>query len=162
MGQITIQLNNRRYALSCHDGDEARLEELAAHVSQRINTLREELGNVGDDRLMVMSLLVMADEMLDARERVRELEKLLPARKLSKLAVLAADQARTQAERAGQAQENATQGEQGRESDKTDLDPDALAGANGKDVADEPVAREQRDDRNDGPQEISAVRRKED
>ena len=98
MAQTTIRVNGRSYALSCGDGEEARLEQLAAHVSKRITALQGEFGKVGDDKLMVMSLLMMADEVLDARDRVSALEKLLPTKELNKLAELAARQARELAE----------------------------------------------------------------
>ena len=93
MARTTIRVNDRNYSLSCGDGEEERLAELAAYVSKRINALNEEFGRIGDNKLMVMALLMMADEVLEALDRVRALEKLLPTRELSKLADLAAGQA---------------------------------------------------------------------
>ena len=101
MARTTIRVNDRNYSLSCGDGEEERLAELAAYVSKRINALNEEFGRIGDNKLMVMALLMMADEVLEALDRVRALEKLLPTRELSKLAELAAGQARELAQASG-------------------------------------------------------------
>jgi len=93
MAQTTIQVNERSYQLSCGEGEEARLAQLAAYVSARIEKLQDEFGKVGDDKLMVMSMVLMADEVLEALDRVSTLEKLLPTKELAKLAELAAGQA---------------------------------------------------------------------
>jgi len=68
MGQITISLNGRSYRLSCGDGEEDRLRELADYVCQRIDELAGDFKQVGDDRLLVMAALMVTDELFDARE----------------------------------------------------------------------------------------------
>lgn len=70
MGQVTVTINGRTYRLSCGDGDEARLLELAEHVRVRVEALAAEFGQVGDERLIVMAALLMADELLDARAQL--------------------------------------------------------------------------------------------
>ena len=100
MAQTTIQVNERSYSLSCGEGEEERLAQLAAYVSARIEKLRDEFGKVGDDKLMVMSMVLMADEVLEAKDRVRALEELLPTKELAKLAELAAGQAKKLAKEA--------------------------------------------------------------
>ena len=89
MGKARVSVNGRNYALVCADGQEARLEELAEFVSDRLATLKSQFGAGADDQLTVMALLLLADELLDARDRVDALEKLLPTKELSKLAKLA-------------------------------------------------------------------------
>lgn len=67
MGQVAVNLNGRSYRFDCGDGEEPRLKELAAHVKHRYDSLVREYGNVGEDRLMLMTALLIADELWDAR-----------------------------------------------------------------------------------------------
>ena len=68
MGQVAVTLNGRSYRLSCEPGEEARLTLLAAEVKARLDTLIDQFGNAGDDRLLLMAALTLADELLDARD----------------------------------------------------------------------------------------------
>jgi cell division protein ZapA len=70
MAQVAITLNDRTYRLVCDDGEEDRLVELAGYVKARVERLRAELGHVGDERLMLMAALMIADELFDARASV--------------------------------------------------------------------------------------------
>jgi cell division protein ZapA len=74
MAQVTVALNGRSYRLRCGDGEEGRLADLANHVSRRIDDLALEFGQYGDQRLLVMATLLIADEMLDLRAEVGRLE----------------------------------------------------------------------------------------
>ncbi len=74
MGQAAVKLNGKTYHLRCGDGEEERLAVLAAHVNGRIEALAAEFGQVGDERLMLMAALLTADELLDTRDRLIELE----------------------------------------------------------------------------------------
>ena len=67
MGQISVTIQNRTYRLSCDDGEEARLTELAAYVRAKADQLIEEHGRIGDEHLMLMSALLIADELWDER-----------------------------------------------------------------------------------------------
>ncbi len=67
MGQVAITLNDRTYRLVCDDGEEDRLVELAGFVKSKVEHLRAEIGHVGDERLMLMAALMIADELFDAR-----------------------------------------------------------------------------------------------
>ena len=73
MSQVTITLNGRTYRLSCGEGEESRLIELADVVRTRLQSLVAEFGQAGDDRLLLMSALLIADELLDARSRLAAL-----------------------------------------------------------------------------------------
>ena len=74
MGQVTITLNARSYKLRCGDGEEARLLDLAAYVQTRLDKLTDEFGQVGDERILVMTTLMIADELFDAREAMTGLQ----------------------------------------------------------------------------------------
>ena len=75
MGQVAVNMNGRLYRFDCGDGEEARLEELAAYVKARIDALAQEYGNVGDDRLMLTAALLITDELMDARAALAEMSK---------------------------------------------------------------------------------------
>jgi cell division protein ZapA len=74
MGQVTVTVNGRTYRLRCGDGEEERLIALATHVGERIDELAAEFGQVGDERLLLMAALLMADELWEVRERLDQLE----------------------------------------------------------------------------------------
>ena len=67
MGQISVTIQNRTYRLSCDDGEEGRLAELAAHVRAKADGLIAEHGRIGDEHLMLMSAILVADELWDLR-----------------------------------------------------------------------------------------------
>jgi cell division protein ZapA len=67
MGQVTVNVNGRSYRFDCGDGEEARLNELAAYVKGRIDALVKEFGKVGDERLLLTAALLITDELMDAR-----------------------------------------------------------------------------------------------
>jgi cell division protein ZapA len=91
MGQVTVSLNGRSYRLRCGDGEEARLAELADYVGRRIDDLALEFGQFGDERLLLMVTLLLADEMLDLKTEVARLESALAASPRSEQAAAAAD-----------------------------------------------------------------------
>jgi cell division protein ZapA len=66
MGQVAITVNGRSYRFECGDGEEARLKELAAYVKSRMDGLTREHGNVGEERLLLMTALLIADDLWDA------------------------------------------------------------------------------------------------
>lgn len=70
MSQVTVTLNGRTFRLRCGDGEEERLMALAAYLGERIDSLVAEFGQVGDDRLLLMAGLLIADELFDLREQL--------------------------------------------------------------------------------------------
>lgn len=68
MGQVSVTLNGRTYRLSCGEGEEARLRQLAAHVNGHIEDLVREHGQVGPERLLLMASLLITDELYEARQ----------------------------------------------------------------------------------------------
>jgi cell division protein ZapA len=67
MSQVVLTLNGRTYRMSCGEGEEQRLADLTAHVQKHIDILVGDFGQVGDDRLLLMAALKIADELWDAR-----------------------------------------------------------------------------------------------
>lgn len=72
MGQVTISVNNKSFTLACKDGEEERLGALADYVNGKVEELVENLGQVGDSRLMLMACLLVTDELKDAEDRVEK------------------------------------------------------------------------------------------
>lgn len=66
MGQVTVNINGRRYQIACDDGQEAHLSRLGTYVDKRVGELVAAVGQVGDSRLLVMVSLLVADELSDA------------------------------------------------------------------------------------------------
>lgn len=62
-------MNGRTYRLACGDGEETRLQSLAAHVKAKVDTLAQQFGQVGEDRLFLMAALLVADELFELRDR---------------------------------------------------------------------------------------------
>ncbi len=62
-----MTIDNRKYRLACNEGEEARLEQLAGMVDEKINELRRAFGEIGDQRLVVMAALTFADQLAEAR-----------------------------------------------------------------------------------------------
>ena len=75
MGQVNTTIAGRQYRLACEDGQEDHLLALAKDIDSRIIDLRRKFGEIGDTRLTVMAALVLADEMAENRQKVRQLEE---------------------------------------------------------------------------------------
>ena len=75
MAQVEITVNERLYKVTCDDGQEERLQQLAGYFNRHVSQLAEELGQIGETRLMLLTALTISDELFDARERCAKLEK---------------------------------------------------------------------------------------
>ena len=80
MAQVAVQINGKTFRMACDEGQEAHLMGLARELDQTIATLRDSFGEIGDQRLTVMAGVVMADQLSEARARVRVLEADLKSR----------------------------------------------------------------------------------
>jgi cell division protein ZapA len=74
MAQVTVTIAGKAYRMACGDGDEPRLERLAALLDGKIDEMRGAFGEIGDMRLHVMAALTIADDLDEARERLQALE----------------------------------------------------------------------------------------
>jgi cell division protein ZapA len=70
LAQVSVTINSRIYQIACDDGQEANLTRLANYVDKRVGELVAAVGQVGDDRLLVMASLLVADELSDAATRL--------------------------------------------------------------------------------------------
>ena len=80
MANINIKFNNKDYLLSCEDGQEENLKELADYLDTKYNELKKNLGNIGESKLMLITAIKMVDEYFDLNKKVNskknEFEKL--------------------------------------------------------------------------------------
>ena len=67
MGQVAIELNGRTYYLGCEKGDEERLKALSAYVREKLDGVIREHGQAGETRLLVMTAIMIADELFDLK-----------------------------------------------------------------------------------------------
>lgn len=79
MAQVTVTIAGKSYRMACGDGDEPRLERLAARFDKKIEELRGAFGEIGDMRLHVMAALTIADELHETKERLHSVEGELAA-----------------------------------------------------------------------------------
>jgi cell division protein ZapA len=75
MAHVTVTIGGRSYRLACNEGEEPHLEGLARQIDGKIADIRAQVGEIGDQRLVVMAALTIADELYEARRVVSELEK---------------------------------------------------------------------------------------
>ena len=71
MAQVNITVNGRVYRMACEDGQESHVEELGTRFNSAIDELRGALGEIGDQRLMVMAGILMTDRLDDAEQRLK-------------------------------------------------------------------------------------------
>ena len=80
MANINIKFNNKDYLLSCEDGQEENLKELADYLDSKYGELKKNLGNIGESKLMLITAIKMVDEYFDLNKKVNskknEFEKL--------------------------------------------------------------------------------------
>jgi cell division protein ZapA len=76
MSEVTITVNRRPYRMACEDGQEKHLLALAERVDARIADLVGKFGQIGDQQLLVMVGLLLADEAAELRRRIDEQEHL--------------------------------------------------------------------------------------
>lgn len=79
MSAVIVSIAGRTYRMSCEDGEEARLEQLARYVEDKISSMRDGFGEIGEQRVIVMAALAIADEAADARGKAQTMEANLAA-----------------------------------------------------------------------------------
>ncbi|MEM9706180.1 MAG: cell division protein ZapA [Pseudomonadota bacterium] len=74
MADVSISVNGRAYTVTCDDGQEARLQQLGAHLDGQMRKLAGEVGQIGDARLMLLAALTLCDDLLEAQTKLASLE----------------------------------------------------------------------------------------
>ena len=71
MANINIKFNEKDYLLSCDDGQEENLVELANHLDLKYSELKKKLGNIGENKLLLITAIKMVDEYFDLLKKVK-------------------------------------------------------------------------------------------
>ena len=70
MANINIKFNGKEYLLSCEDGQEDHLEELSLHLNKKFNDLKNSLGNIGENKLLLISSIKIMDEYFETKKKI--------------------------------------------------------------------------------------------
>ena len=70
MANVSIKFNNKEFLLSCEDGQEEHLEELLIHINQKFNDLKNNLGNLGENKLLLINAVKIMDEYYETKKKV--------------------------------------------------------------------------------------------
>ena len=72
MANVSIKFNNKDFLLSCDDGQEEHLEELLIQINQKFNDLRNNLGNLGENKLLLITAVKIMDEYYETKKKVEQ------------------------------------------------------------------------------------------
>mgnify|MGYP006093033009 FL=1 len=72
MANVNIKFNGKDFLLSCDDGQEEHLEELLIHINQKFNDLKKDLGNIGENKLLLITAVQVMDEYFETKKKVEE------------------------------------------------------------------------------------------
>ena len=70
MGNVSIKFNNKDFLLACEDGQEEHLEELLIQINKKFNNLKNDLGNLGENKLLLITAVKIMDEYYETKKKV--------------------------------------------------------------------------------------------
>ena len=91
MANVNIKFNNKDYLLSCDDGQEESLKNLTKFLDKKYSELKDKLGNIGENKLLLITTIQLIDEYFDLKQRITQQKKKLDeiAKKFQELKKLA-------------------------------------------------------------------------
>ena len=72
MANVNIKFNGKEYLLSCEDGQEEHLEELSSYLSQKFSGLKKSLGNIGENKLLLITSITTMDEYFETKKKLEK------------------------------------------------------------------------------------------
>ena len=75
MANVNIKFNAKDYLLSCDDGQEENLKELANHLNKKFDELKSNLGDIGENKLLLISSIKVVDEYYDLMKKIESKKK---------------------------------------------------------------------------------------
>ena len=72
MANVSIKFNGKEFLLSCDDGQEEHLEELLIQINQKFNELKNNLGNLGENKLLLITAVKIMDEYYETKKKVEQ------------------------------------------------------------------------------------------
>ena len=70
MANVNIKFNNKDYLLSCDDGQEESLKSLTKFLDKKYSELKDKLGNIGENKLLLITTIQLIDDYFDLKQRV--------------------------------------------------------------------------------------------
>ena len=75
MANVNIKFNGKEFLLSCEDGQEAHLEELSEQLNKKFENLKNDLGNIGENKLLLITSIKIIDEYFETKKKLSRKEK---------------------------------------------------------------------------------------
>ena len=75
MANVNIKFNGKEFLLSCDDGQEVHLEELSEQLNQKFENLKKDLGNIGENKLLLITSIKIMDEYFETKKKVEDKKK---------------------------------------------------------------------------------------
>ena len=72
MANVSIKFNGKEFLLSCEDGQEEHLEDLLIQINQKFNNLKNDLGNLGENKLLLITAVKVMDEYYETKKKVEK------------------------------------------------------------------------------------------
>ena len=72
MANVSIKFNGKEFLLSCDDGQEEHLEELLIQINQKFNELKNNLGNIGENKLLLITAVKVMDEYHETKKKIEQ------------------------------------------------------------------------------------------
>ena len=72
MANVNIKFNGKEFLLSCEDGQEDHLEELSSNLNNKFNDLKKSLGNIGENKLLLIASITVMDEYFDTKKKIEK------------------------------------------------------------------------------------------
>tara|TARA_B100000941_G_C28229141_1_gene410626 strand:- start:151 stop:594 length:444 start_codon:yes stop_codon:yes gene_type:complete len=72
MANVSIKFNGKEFILSCEDGQEEHLEELLIQINKKFNDLKNDLGNLGENKLLLITAVKVMDEYYETKKKVEQ------------------------------------------------------------------------------------------
>ena len=72
MANVNIKFNGKDFLLSCDDGQEEHLEELLTHINEKFSHLKNDLGNIGENKLLLITSVQILDEYFETKKKVEQ------------------------------------------------------------------------------------------
>ena len=72
MANVNIKFNGKDFLLSCDDGQEEHLEELLTHINEKFSNLKNDLGNIGENKLLLITSVQIMDEYFETKKKIEQ------------------------------------------------------------------------------------------
>ena len=72
MANVNVKFNGKEFLLSCDDGQEEHLEELSYHLNEKFDNLKDKLGNIGENKLLLITSITIMDEYFETKKKIEK------------------------------------------------------------------------------------------